>query len=515
MKKINVNLLKCISLVALLFMVGCDDEVPVENTNALNPEIFFESLSQVEASVNAGYNQFQALYQRNGYILQDVISDEVLSSGDPNYAPFNRFEFNPTLENIAQYWTACFNGVGACNFVIGNEERMRTNAATSNFTESDVDNALGQAYFLRALYYYHLVKRFGGVPLKTVLEEATVDSPRATADEIYAQIISDLQRSTQLTFPKGVTETGRVTREAAYALLGKVYLHRELYTEAQQAFNNVTNHSLLPLEDYDDNFSASGEYNDESMFEIGYNGEVGTDSERWAQTGIGTSEVTFRSQDYTGWANARPSNKVIEEFEEDDPRLQFAILVDNENTFYGPDFSLEFPCPGCVGAPVWYKFSQLYDNTDVSENSGVNVRIMRYADVVLMRAEVELNLGNTQGAVDLLNEIRDRAEMPQYGTATMDARGFPVNTPDQVFDALVHERFVELCGEQQRFDDLVRWNLDSQELSFFPDANFNNPDESLRNVRVYNPNVHRVMPIPQNEIDANTAMSEADQNPGY
>ena len=519
MKKINVNLLKCIPLVLLVFMVGCDKEVPVENTNALNPEIFFESLTQVEAAVNASYNQFQVLYQRNGYILQDAISDEVLSSGDPNYAPFNRFEFNPTLENIAQYWTSCFNGVGACNFVIGNEERMRTTAdlPSSDYTQSDVDNALGQAYYLRALYYYHLVKRFGGVPLKVELEEATVDSPRATVDEIYAQIIADLQLSTQLTFPKGTSVTGRVTREAAFAMLGKVYLHREMYTEAQQAFNNVTNHSLLPLENYADNFNASGEYNDESMFEIGYQvaSGVGTDSERWAQTGIGTSEITFRSQDYTGWANARPSNKIIQEFEDDDPRLEFAILVDNENTFYGPDFSLEFPCPGCVGAPAWYKFSQLYDETNVSENSGVNVRIMRYADVVLMRAEVELNLGNTQGAIDLLNEIRDRAEMPRYGTATMDARGFQVNTPDQIFEAIVHERFVELSGEQQRFDDLVRWNLDSQELSFFPDANFDNPDESLRNVRVYDPNVHRVMPIPQNEIDANTALTEADQNPGY
>ena len=97
----------------------------------------------------------------------------------------------------------------------------------------------------------------------------------------------------------------------------------------------------------------------------------------------------------------------------------------------------------------------------------------------------------------------------------MDARGFPVNTPDQIFNAIVHERFVELSGEQQRFDDLVRWNLDDLELSIFPDANFNNPDESLRVTRNYDPNVHRVMPIPQNEIDSNTAIGPGDQNPGY
>ncbi|MEM6892150.1 MAG: RagB/SusD family nutrient uptake outer membrane protein [Bacteroidota bacterium] len=513
MKRIKTYLKGAAWLLALFF-VACDEDVPVENTNALNPEIFFESLSQVEAAVNASYNQFQIVYQRNGYVFPDAMSDEVVSSGDPNFAPFNRFEFNATLENIAQYWTACFNGVGACNFVIGNEERMRTNAETSDFTDADIDDALGQAYFLRALYYYHLVKRFGGVPLKLDLATALEDEPRATEDAVYEQMIDDLRLSTQLTFPKGTTETGRVTRQAAYALLGKIYLHRQRYAEAQEAFNNVTNHSLLPLDNYRDNFSESGEHNDESMFEVGYNGEVGTEQERWAQTGIGTSEVTFHSQDYTGWANARPSSKVIAEFEADDPRLDLAILVDGDNT-YGPGDVFQFPCPGCVGGPVWYKFSQLYDNQDVSENSGVNVRIMRYADVVLMRAEVELNLGNTTLAVDLLNQIRERVGMPLYGSATMDARGFPVNTPDQIFNALVHERFIELCGEQQRFDDLVRWNLDDQELSIFPDANFNNPDASLRVVRNYDPSVHRVMPIPQNEIDSNTAIGSGDQNPGY
>ena len=514
MKRTRFNLMMPSVFLVSRFFIACDDDVPVENTNALNPEIFFESLSQVEAAVNASYNQFQIIYQRNGYIFPDAMSDEVVSSGDPNFAPFNRFEFNATLENIAQYWTACFNGVGACNFVIGNEERMRTNAATSDFSDTDVDDALGQAYFLRALYYYHLVKRFGGVPLKLDLETALEDTPRSTADEVYGRMIDDLVLSSQLTFSKGTTETGRVTKEAAYALLGKIYLHREMYSEAQQAFNNVTNHSLLPLENYRDNFSESGEHNDESMFEVGYNGEVGTEQERWAQTGIGTSEVTFHSQDYTGWANARPSSKVIAEFEEDDPRLNTAILIDDTTT-YGQGDAFQFPCPGCVGGPVWYKFSQLYDEQDVSENSGVNVRIMRYADVLLMQAEVEMNLGNAQAAIDFLNQIRDRVGMPRYGTATMDARGFPVNTPDQIFNAIVHERFVELSGEQQRFDDLVRWNLDDLELSIFPDANFNNPDESLRVTRNYDPNVHRVMPIPQNEIDSNTAIGPGDQNPGY
>ena len=155
MKKGSNYFLKYIAIFSLLFIAGCDEDVPVENTNALNPEIFFESLSQLEAAVNTGYNQFQTIYQRVGYVFPDAMSDEVVSSGDPNFAPYNRFEFNATLDNIALYWTACYNGIGACNFVIGNEERLRTNAATADFSDGDVDDALGQAYFLRALFYFN------------------------------------------------------------------------------------------------------------------------------------------------------------------------------------------------------------------------------------------------------------------------------------------------------------------------------------------------------------------------
>ena len=95
--------------------------------------------------------------------------------------------------------------------------------------------------------------------------------------------------------------------------------------------------------------------------------------------------------------------------------------------------------------------------------------------------------------------------MPLYGTPEMDAAGYPVDTPSGVFDAIVHERMIELCGEQVRFDDLVRWNLDAQEITT------NNAGQS----RGYNPKIHRLMPIPQVEIDTNDGIGPEDQNPGY
>lgn len=502
-----------IPLIALL-VLSCDDDLPVENTIQLNQATFtFEDLSQLDGAVNGAYNQLQILYQRNGYIFPDAFSDEMISGGDPNFAPFFNFQLNPTLAGIAQYWTACFNGIGAANFVISNEDLIMTNAndPAINYSVIDANDAIGQALFLRGFYYYLLVKRFAGVPIKDDFFTAIDDDPRATEDEIYEFIINDLTLASQITLPKGATERGRATRGAAYSLLGRVLLHRERYEEAQEALSNVTEYSLLPLESYADNFNEGGEHNDESIFEIGYNGEVGSEGDRWAQTGIGLSELTFHAQEYTGWGNLRPSPKLMEEFEEDDPRREVAVIDVGQS--YGPGGNFTFPGPGLIGTLSWKKFSQLYEAETVVENSAINVRVLRFAEVVLMQAEVELNLGNNEGAIAFLNQIRERLELPLYGSEEMNNRGFPVDTPGGIFEAIVHERFVELCGEQVRFDDLVRWNLDASELSVIPDVNFNNPSQAIP--RGYDPNIHNLMPIPQNEIDANTLINNSDQNFGY
>lgn len=487
-------------VLAAFFALSCNDNVEVRNTNELSPETFFESLAQIEASANAAYAQLQnaGLYQRFGYILPDTFSDESESGGDPNFITSYTFALTPSLEQTTRFWNNCYNGIGACNFVLEGEERMRSRLATANFSEADIEDALGQAHFLRGLYYFFLVKRYGGVPLLLQSEATITPSPRNTVDEVYDVIINEFTMASRLLFPKGATENGRATSGAALGMLGKVYLHREMYPEAQAAFAQITDYSLLPLEDYTDNFNDSGEFNDESLFEVSFNGDA-TEQDLWSQTGIGVSEVTFHAQEYTGWGNLNPSNKLLAEFEEDDPRLDLAIL--QNGVPYGPNNDLIWN----EGNIRWFKFSQLYDNAAVVQNGSTNARILRYADVVLMQAEVELNLQNNLGAIDFLNRIRSRVEMPLYGTEEMDAAGFPVNTPSGIFNAIVHERMVELCGEQVRFDDLVRWNLDAQEITT------NNQGQS----RGYNPNIHRLMPIPQVEIDTNDGITPEDQNPGY
>jgi len=134
---------------------------------------------------------------------------------------------------------------------------------------------------------------------------------------------------------------------------------------------------------------------------------------------------------------------------------------------------------------------------DGFDYSGINFRAIRYADVLLMLAEAENELGNSATAINLLNQVRTRATMPLYGTAEMDSRGYPVGSKNQIFDAIVHERAVELAGEQIRIFDLKRWGLTPEIIVGFQTGK------------------HEFLPIPQAEIDANQDLTGADQNPGY
>lgn len=494
--------LKLLTVFAFLVVFSsCKDDLEVVNPNELSIETFFETLAQVEAAANATYAQLQTPghYQRYGYILPDSFSDEMQSGTDANFITSWSFQLTPVSPQVTSMWTDSYKGIRVCNFLLAGEQNMldRLETGTPNYTRADVNDALGQAHFLRGFYYYLLVKRYGGVPLLTNPED--IDFPRSTVDETYELITSDFSAASQLLYPKGQTELGRVARGTALAMLGKVLLHRKRYPEAKAALDQITGYSLLPLDEYNDNFNESGEFNDESMFEVIFTGET-TNQDEWASNGEGLAEVTFHAQEYTGWANIRPSTKMIEEFEDDDPRLQSAILQDDD--VYGPGD--EFTN---TRGRLWYKFSQLYESQtgDTKQRGDTNVRVLRFADVILMLAEVENELGNSTLAIEYLNQIRERVQLPLYGTSEMNDRGYPVTSKDEIFQAVMHERMVELCAEQHRYDDLVRWEIDAQEITV----------DDNGNSRGYNPQIHRLIPIPQSEIDTNPSIGPEDQNPGY
>jgi len=470
---------------------SCDtDGLELENPSELSPETYFENEVQVKSAVNAVYANLQTIgtYSRNYYFIMDNMAHE--NEGNPqleaNKRLFLNFSFDASSELVNQFWDSSFRGINKANFVITNEEKI-AEIPTSLMAQSLKDKYIGEAKFLRALYYFNLVTLYGGVPLITVVPDDQEGFPRNSVEEVYAQIVSDLTDAAQTLRPKATEEKGRATRGAAYALLGKVQLYRGNYAEALTAFNNIYGEYQLTA-DYFDNFKEETEHNSETIFGVEFDDDMGNNA-FWNNTvsGEGPNEASLRGQSYgfVDWFNCYPSDVLLDEYEPNDPRYK-ASFYEVGDTYAGgtiTEISLG-------RRAVWRKYQNYYKDANEDLQSGINFGIIRFADVLLMMAEAANETVDQNTAIDYINEVRDRVNMPllAYGLSKT-----------QVFDAIVHERMVELAGEQVRFADLKRWGLAAQELSQYG----------------FQTGTHELLPIPEAEINSNSAINPEDQNPGY
>ncbi len=475
-----------------IFLINSCNESDLEltNPNQLSPETFFKNESQVQASVNAIYANLQTIgmYTRHMYFMMDNMAHENAGNSqlEADKVEYLNFSFDSSHGGITEYWDSCFRGINKANFVLNNEEAI--NAIPESFlTQSRKDKFLGEAKFLRGLYYFYLVTRFGDVPLITTISEAGEGVPRSPKEQVYDQIIKDLQEASTTLLDKGAEEQGRATKGAAYALLGKVYLYRENYESALQALNQVTGYSLET--DYEDNFQEETEHGPESIFEVEYNDDLG-DGAKWNSnvSGAGPNEVTFRGQEYGmfDWFNVYPADNLIDEYEDDDIRFDETFYVVGDTTGAGVAIN---SIPNNRRA-AWRKYQNYYKDTNEDQASGINMKVIRYADVLLMMAESANELGDQVTATGYINQVRERAGLSDLEDTL---------SKQQVFDAIVHERKVELAGEQVRFADLVRWGMAAEVLGQFG----------------FQTGKSELLPIPNAEISSNENMTSADQNPGY
>ncbi|WP_289063454.1 RagB/SusD family nutrient uptake outer membrane protein [Zobellia russellii] len=491
--KILVTVIATIGLV-----LSCnEDSLELTNPNELSPDTFFTNSTQVQSAVNAVYSNLQTrgLYSRHMFFMMDNMSHE---NGGNNQLEADKrqyldFSFDASHGAIGAYWESCYRGINKANFVIENSEKINE-ILPSQMSDALKQKAIGEAKFLRALFHFFIVTRYGDAPLVTTLPPDDGSGPgKSPSSEIYAQIIKDLQEAIPVLKVKGEEENGRATKGAAQALLGKVYLFLEQYDDALAQFNALNGYQLE--DNYFDNFMEETEHGVESIFEIEYNDDFGT-SAQWNsdRSGQGPNEATFRGQEYgfNDWFNVFPSDDLLEEYEIGDIRFEQSFYV-NGDTF-GPDGSLTvdaFPSNG-GGNAGWSKYNNYYKDANEDQTSGINFKYLRYADVLLMMAECEsMRPGGDQDvAIGYINQVRERATLDPLPTGLSKA---------EVFDALVHERKVELAGEQCRFNDIIRWGIASTELSGTQ----------------FQEGKHELLPIPQAEIDANINISAADQNPGY
>ncbi len=477
---------------AIVFViVGCkEEELDLQDPNVIVTETFFKKPGELQSAVNSAYSllQSQGMYGRIAFFLYDNLSQENAGTDalQGGLKAFMDYTYDPSLGEFFTYWQAAYRGIASCNFVLEAAE----SGFIENIEQTEINQRLGEVRFLRAFYYFNLTNLWGGVPLQTSTSGES-SGAKATQEEIYALILEDLAFAVANLPTKENTTNGRVTLGAAQALKGKVHLFRKEWALAKAEFDAITGYTIEGVA-LRDNGNEAGEFNAESIFEVNYDKQIGGD--QWDATGNGLREATFRGIEYapTNFANIVVRPTFFDEYEPDDPRIK-AYFYQNGDTYNNGELTFEN-----LTSVVWRKYQNLdVQPQDGFDLSGINFRVIRYADVLLMLGEAENELGNSATATDLLNEVRTRAGMPLYGTAEMDSRGYPVGSKDQVFDAIVHERAVELAGEQIRFLDLKRWGLAAETIQGFQTGK------------------HELLPIPQAEIDANQDLTNADQNPGY
>ena len=508
-------LLLTIALVSMI-VVSCDDSLlDTKNPNQITNDAFYTTLDQIGTSVNTIYAVLQGnrLVGREYFFLHDLRSDEMKAGGGQLEVPRAQLlngSHTYTNSVMSDVYKGLFTMVHRANAVITNGGALTVSAGDQPL----LDRYIAEARFLRGFAYYTLGALWGGVPLYDHPAENFSDAKeRSTQAETFDFALADASAaSAVLPASYESADLGRATKGAALTLAGKVSLCKGDYAGAKTALEAVKNLGVYGLVDtYYDNFTEEAEYNSESVFEVGFL-DTGYG---WDASGNGASADSWvRSQEYSavGWANLIPSDKLIAEFEDGDARLTDSfwfpgdtyangtatlttVAGDNTSLYKGNQLKIR-----------WKKYSVMYksDPGGFNVNVGINYRLWRYADVLLLLAECENEVGSAANAIAYLNQIRNRpsVNMPDYGTAAMDNAGFPVSSKEGILKAIQHERFVELAGEEIRNIDILRWRANGK---------LTGPDP----ISYFQPNKYEFLPIPQDEFNTNSNFTQASQNPGY
>ncbi len=407
----------------------------------------------------------------------------------------DEFPVLPSNGLVNSYWQDHFITVTTANKAIQliNNDSVASNAQFR-------PQALAEARFIRAHAYFDLVRGFGAVPKLDTATNVPKNLPRTSASEIYSFIEADLMfaaNNLPATYPSAFT--GRLTTNAAKGLLAKVYLTRGNWSMAMAMAGQVINSGLYNLNTkYEDIFKESGENSSESIFEIQATASAVEKSaygtEYAMHQGVrGTGLFNF------GWGFNVPNMNLFNAYEANDPRRERTFLRQTETTYYGETIPTINGVPFAFNEKVYH--SPDFRNKIQSQGgSWMNVRILRYADVVLMYAEAANEVGGAANITDArnkLNSIRARARVGAPAGTLPD-----VTTADQATlrDAIRSERRFELAMEHDRFWDLIRWGTAATALS-----SAGRPG--------YVPNRDNLLPIPQAQIDVSGGVLT--QNPNY
>ena len=484
------NSLLFAAVAGTLLLGACKKQLKETPYSFLTPSNFYQTAADAQSAINGVLSalQPQAYYQRTIYIMTECPADclaPVLTQNQERIDMY-KLQYNSANPEITNWWQNSYKLVSRANDVIANVPKIVMDAGQKN-------NILGNAYFLRGMAYFDLVRSFGDVPLLTKPITSPGDSSlfpkRTAAAAIYTQVISDLKFAEANCFSEpniSSSNKGMVSNGAASAMLARVYLQRARSASADPGDNqaaldecnkviNSNVYSLMP--NYGDIFSCDNKYYTQGNKEVIFAVQFGDNSSSTTQN------ITCRmfSPSLLGGSGSFVAN---------------TNFVNNGYPVYDTmrhNWNIGTKVGATAVTPFIYKYRDAKWIAN-SNNSRVNWIVLRYADILLMQSEAMNNLNpNDAGKFAGINKVQQRAKIPLANQFSFTN----VPTADNFVDSLLKERQRELCVEGHRRWDLIRFGRYAQIET---------------GIGMSLPDFRLLMPLPQTELDANKNLT---QNTGY
>lgn len=518
MKKIVFNKFAVILVLAMSFTACNDDFLEQKNPNELTTDLFWKDLSDLSLGLNAVYNGF-----KDGNLLRtgdEYVRTDMCFPGYGRPTTNNIYylqSFNSASDAPNKRWSSLYTGIFRANQVIKAYDRIKPTLITALQQEQGLQ-ILAQARALRGLFYFYLHGAFnkGSVPIIDFVPESKDDFFKAlsSAEEVRAFFTADLEFAMQ-NLPKtwNTANLGRVTQGAAVALLGQSYLYAGDYTKAAEYFKKVINdYGYALTTDIGSNFNAKDEFNSESILEINYSVNHKNEIDPYSSQQVSNVLNTLFSP-VGGYRGVIPAAWLVMEYKKDpidrnDPRNivvnngvsrlrkyslrtsnSIALVDDVDLKYYGLTTAQAGPFNNLETA-YWRKYTNWETVTDerlvstASPRSGINVRLIRLADVYLMYAECLIKGGTDNAGVDeamlYINKVRYRSALQLLG---LDNTGeYPSSMHNNVtyiaktlMDHLMYiERPLELSAEGNaiRLLDMRRWGITKKRFQDLATKNY-------------------------------------------
>lgn len=507
-KTYHIGTILC--MMSIVFLTNSCNDLDLLPLDRVTAATFYNTKEDFDGAIFGSYSSIQKFWENSTETLgetseywkitlsttDDIVADEVVADGRSQ--DLDNLLFRPSDVPFQAIYSMIYEGILRANVVLQNLE------GDNELTSDEKSRFEGEAKFLRAFFHFQALKMWGTPPLVTSVRESLNDLDFTNTDQtaLYDQILADFDVAFS-TLPDdwGAGDMGRATKWAAKAFIGKLNVWKEDWPAAITAFEEVIASGKYTLMDnYEDVFAGDMENNQESIFEIQFGGPFSDDnlwvfddihSENFkASQGISRSHNLGASNGAPGGSRGwhAPSQDLVEEFEEGDPRLEISIYREGD-TYFTPDFTTvpydpEWSITNYSIKKYLGERNMIPANLAPNRRSDfINERWYRYSELLLLYAEALIETGRTGEALEIINgQIRARVGLG------------PTPFSDPV-EALRHEKRVEMAFEPHRWFDITRWEIGAEI--------FGDKWEDRLNL----------FPFPQSEIDR--AGGGLTQNPGY